>query len=85
VPLFSAQSLQKRLLGRQFLNPFWYVVEAFAYVIRIPFLILKRAGLPAAVEETVWAHFVKAIVLIVILEACTYFGIKVTFGDVLQQ
>lgn len=81
----TAQTLQTRLLWRQFLNPFWYIIEGFAYIVRIPFVILRRAGLPASVEQTVWAHFVKAVFLLVILGACAYFGIRVTVGDVLQQ
>ena len=37
----AAKAQRERLLWRQALNPFWYIVEMFAFLLRVPFLILR--------------------------------------------
>jgi|SRR5581483_407190 len=67
------------------INPIWWLVAAFAYFVRIPFLVLRAAGLPASVEEGLWAHIVKGVITaLLLLFLAVKFGLKPTMTDVLR-
>ncbi len=78
------ENLQRRLLWREALNPFWYLIRGIAMLIRVPFVILEHAGLPQSVEESLWGHIIKVVLVIALLPGATYFGVKLTLGDVLK-
>lgn len=58
--------------------PVFWVVTVPASIIRIPFLVLRGAGLPRSVEESVWARLVKMAELIAMLYVAGRFGVSVT-------
>lgn len=82
--LATATLLREKLFWTQILNPVWWVTEVVAYVIRVPFLILRRAGLPATVEESVWGHVVKVLILIALIVASVHWGINVSARDLIH-
>jgi hypothetical protein len=82
--LATAKAARKRLFWTQLLNPIWWVTGVIAYVIRIPFVILRQAGLPASVEESVWGHITKAVFFVMLLLASLRWGLKLSAKDILQ-
>jgi hypothetical protein len=55
----GAAKAARHAAGWRLLNPLTWVIELVAFVIRIPFLVLRRAGVPAKVEESVMGHIIK--------------------------
>lgn len=82
--LAFATATKKRLFWRQLLNPIWWLTEVIAYVLRIPFMILRRAGVPASVEESIWGHVVKVAFFIVLVAISIYFGLDLSGRDILH-
>jgi hypothetical protein len=82
--LATATATRKKLFWTQLLNPVSWVTEIIAYVIRIPFLILRKAGLPASVEESVWGHIMKILFFVLLLLASLRWGLKLSAKDLLQ-
>lgn len=82
--LAQAVAVKKTLFWHQLINPIWWVVEVIAYILRIPFMILRRAGVPAKVEESIWGHIVKIVVFIVIVLIGLHYGLNLSAKDVLN-
>ncbi|HEY4678795.1 MAG TPA: hypothetical protein VIJ01_16635 [Candidatus Angelobacter sp.] len=82
--LGKATNLKKQLLWRELLNPIWWIVEVIAYVLRIPFMILQRAGVPAKVEESIWGHIIKIGVFIAMVLIGFHYGLKLSPKDILS-
>lgn len=82
--LAEATALKRRLLWRQLLNPIWWIIEIVAYVLRIPFLILQRAGVPKTVEESIWGHMVKVVVFVVMILIGLHYGLNLSAKDLLS-
>lgn len=68
-----ARRERKRAFWRM-VNPFVWIVEIPAFCIRLPFLILRTAGLPKSVEKSVWSHVIKILLLLGVLALLTYLG-----------
>lgn len=56
--------------------PWNWIIDLCALVIRIPFIILRRAGLPDKIEENIIAHVVKIIFVIILVSYLTYKGLR---------
>src|SRR5215469_3631734 len=76
--LATATATRKRLLWSQLLNPVWWATETIAYVLRIPFVILRKAGLPASVEESVWGHVIKVAIFALLVLASLHWRLKLS-------
>jgi len=63
------------------LCPWNWIIDGCALIIRIPFIILRRAGLPDKVEENIIAHVIKIIFFIVLMTYLTYKGITLEKMD----
>jgi hypothetical protein len=81
--LAQAETFKKLLFRKQFINPIWWVTEAIAYVLRIPFVILRKAGVPANVEESIWGHIVKILVFITMTLIGLHYGLNISAKDIL--
>lgn len=81
--LAQAIAVKKHLFWRQLLNPVWWISEVIAYILRIPFMILRRAGVPANVEESIWGHIVKVGVFIAMILIGLHYGLNLTAKDLL--
>ncbi len=82
--LGMAARRRKELFWRQLVNPLWWATEIVAYILRLPFLILRKAGLPAVVEESIWGHVVKVAVFIALLLASLHWGLKLSAKNLLD-
>lgn len=56
--------------------PWNWFIDLGALIIRIPFIILRRAGLPAKVEENIISHAIKVIFIIILITYLMYKGLK---------
>jgi hypothetical protein len=72
----GAARFMRREAGRQLWYPWTWLVTIVAFVLRLPFAILKGAGLPASIEESAWAGVIKVILLVVLTLLAGYLGIK---------
>ena len=79
----TAEVVKRRSLKR-LLIPWYWLIDVPAIIVRFPFLILRNAGLPATVEESIVSQVIKAILVIVILAICAYFGIQIGVSDLLK-
>src|ERR1700687_2900733 len=70
----AAQRIEKDAFWRLILPWYWFI-DLPAFLLRIPFLILKSAGLPASIEEGIWAQSIKVIFLIIVLIFASYLGL----------
>jgi hypothetical protein len=82
--LASAQATEKKQFYHQLVNPVWWLTEIIAYVLRIPFLILRRAGVPAKVEESVWGNIFKVAFLLLMIWLSLRYGFNLTAKDILN-
>jgi hypothetical protein len=80
----TAIAKKRRLFWIQLINPVWWFVEVVAYVLRLPFLILRRAGVPAGVEEGIWGHIVKVLVFLAMVLIGIHYGLNLSAKDVLN-
>jgi hypothetical protein len=71
----AADEERRKGLWRLLFPPFWLIAVP-AFVIRIPFLILRAAGMPRRVEDNVWARVLKVAELVAILYVLARFGIQ---------
>ena len=82
--LAQAVAVKKQLFKHQLINPVWWVTEIIAYVLRIPFLILRRAGVPAKVEESLWGNIFKVMFFIFMVWLSLRYGLNLTGKDILN-
>ena len=59
-----------------------WLIEIAAYIVRIPFLILRKAGLPASVEDNIVSQVAKVILTVALLLLVAYLGLEKYLGDV---
>lgn len=78
----TAERAKHRALMR--LCPWYWVIDIPALALRVPFLILRRAGLPASIEENVGAYIIKVAILVVAAVYLTARGIDVTLTDLVS-
>ena len=57
-------------------RPWNWPVALIGWLIRAPFAILRRAGLPAKVEENLISQVIKVILLLGVLAILAYFGLS---------
>lgn len=79
----AAQYHRRRGLGR-LLNPLCWLVDVPAALVRWPFLIMRKAGVPPSVEENIISQVIKVLLVIAILGASAWFGVRVTLGDIVK-
>src|SRR2546426_2082441 len=79
----TAKVVKRRSLKR-LLIPWYWLIDVPTIIVRFPFLILRNAGLPATVEESIVSQVIKAILVIVILAMGAYFGIQIGVSDLLK-
>jgi hypothetical protein len=79
-----AKHIQKVQFWKQAINPFYYLIETAAYLLRVPFLILQRAGLPEAMEHTQGAYAIKAAMLVLALLLLARYGFNLTMSDLAE-
>ncbi len=79
----TAEVVKRRSLKR-LLIPWYWLIDVPTIIVRFPFLILRNAGLPATVEESIVSQVIKAILVIVILAMGAYFGIQIGVSDLLK-
>jgi hypothetical protein len=82
--LATATATRKRRLWGQLLNPVWWIVATIGYLLRIPFLILRSAGLPPKVEESTWGHIMKVLFFAVLVLMSLHWGLKLSPENVLK-
>ena len=66
------------------LCPWNWLIDSCVLVVRLPFVILRRAGVPPKIEENVIAHLIKIVFLIIIVTYLTYKGLKLQDIDLTQ-
>lgn len=79
----SAEIVKRRALWRAVV-PLYWPIDIVAFIIRIPFLILRKAGVPPKVEENIVSHIIKAILTAVIVALLAYLGLEKHIGDILR-
>lgn len=82
--LAAATAAKKKLFWHQLLNPVWWFVEIVAYILRIPFMILRRAGVSAKVEESIWGNIVKVLFFIALIMISIYWSLDISAKDLLH-
>jgi hypothetical protein len=81
----GAAEHNKKQAASRLKRPWFWIIDLIAFVIRMPFLILRKAGLPATIEENVWAQGVKVVFLVIFLWVVTVgFGQKVSVSELLK-
>ena len=80
----AAQTIESELWWRLVL-PWHWLVGLPAWFVRLPFLILRRAGVPARVEENVGAYILKVILTVIFYLCLAYLGIRVTVPEVVSM
>lgn len=58
-------------------QPWWWLIYGASAIVRLPFLILRAAGLPPSVEENTAAHVLKGLATIGLLLLAAAFGVQV--------
>jgi hypothetical protein len=79
----TAKKREKEAL-RHWLYPWNWLIDGFALIIRLPFVILRRAGLPPKIEENIISQVIKIISLIIIVGYIAYKGLKIDVGTLLK-
>ena len=79
----TAETVKRRTF-RRMMNPLCWPIDVSAFVIRIPFLILRKAGLPASVEENVISQVLKVLIVIGALSIAAYLGLQEYVGKILN-
>lgn len=64
------------------LLPWNWIIDLCAFVIRVPFIILRRAGLPSQVEDNIISHALKIIAIIILISWLAYKGVSLAGVDV---
>ncbi len=79
----TARKRQKEALFHS-LCPWNWIIDGCAWVIRLPFVILRRAGLPPKVEENIISQVIKVVCVIIIIAYVAYKGLKIDLGLLLK-
>ena len=79
----TAQTVKRRAFWG-IVNPIMWPIQIAAFVVRIPFLILRRAGLPDSVEENIISQVVKAVLMVILLLLAAYLGLEKYIGNLLS-
>jgi hypothetical protein len=78
--LHKAMSVAREARRRSLIHallPWNWVIDVCALIVRIPFLILRRAGVPPQVEENIIAHLVKVVATIALISWLAYQGVSI--------
>ncbi len=78
-----AQARKRRAKWTTF-NPLWWLIALVAFVLRIPFLILRQAGVPRAVEENILAHLIKTLLMVATIALMAYLGLERYVGELMK-
>lgn len=71
----------RRAARNRALSPWWWIVDWPAAALRVPFLILRAAGVPRKVEENVVAHIAKILLLLVTAWLAAAKGLNISVSD----
>ncbi len=69
---------------RRLLSLWYWPIDLTGLVLRVPFLVLRAAGLPSAYEQTVWAQGFKVLVFLAMTVIATKLGIEAVSPDKLR-
>ncbi len=64
--------------------PWYWLIDIPAIVVRLPFAIMRKVGMPPSIEETVWAQIIKVILIIALIAYASYKGIQIASIDLIQ-
>jgi hypothetical protein len=67
-----------------FLQPWNWIIDIAALIIRIPFLILRRAGVPPKIEENIISHIIKILATIALISWLMYKGLSIAEINILE-
>lgn len=79
----TAELTKKEALQRLH-KPWYWIIDIPAFLIRIPFLILRAAGLPRAIEENIISQVIKVVLLIATFIVLGYFGFRASLSDLVN-
>jgi len=74
----GAASALRRKAAWRMVSPWWWVVDIPALILRVPFLILRQAGVSPKIEESIFSQVFKVLML---LAAATYLGVRLSVTD----
>ena len=74
----------KSQAGWRLVLPWYWVIDLPAFLLRIPFLILRKAGVSPALEETIGGQVAKGILLVGALALLVALGLKKYIPDLLK-
>lgn len=77
-----AEATRRGQLRRLFMPWYWFI-DVPAFFVRLPFRILRAAGLPKNIEDHIAAHVVKAVLVGTLLLLGGFLGIRMTVPDLL--
>ena len=83
----TARSLAEKQTENELIHmllPWNWIIDLCAFVIRLPFIILRRAGLPREVEDNIISQAIKIIALVLLVSFLTYKGISLAQIDILR-
>ena len=83
IAISTAEKREKEAL-RHWLYPWNWFIDGFALVIRMPFIILRKAGLPPKIEENIISQVIKVISVLIIIGYVAYKGLKVDIETLLK-
>jgi hypothetical protein len=79
----AAQAWKRRARWTTF-NPVYWLIALLAFVLRIPFLILRQAGVPRGVEENICAHLIKTLLMVGAIALMAYLGLERHIGELVK-
>ena len=71
---------ERRRSKVRLLSPWHLAVDVLGIVVRLPFLVLRAAGMPAETERSAWASYVKIAEVAFLCLIATAFGVKVVLS-----
>ncbi len=74
---------KRRSAFARLVSPWWWIIDWPAAILRLPFLILRVAGLSPKVEEHLAAQILKALFLAAILWVAAAKGLSITLSDLI--
>ncbi len=80
----GASQTMKRNKFRRLMNPLYWPVDILTLAIRLPFIVLRRAGLPQEIENNIVANIVKVLLLVFLLWFAARWGKNIPIKDMLH-
>lgn len=75
---------EKRNAFWRLVLPWYWLIDIPATVVRLPFAIMLKVGLPPSIEKTVIAQTFKVILIIALIAYASYKGIQIASFDLMK-